>query len=67
MVWGPLGQDPDAEPLPMREFEASKRYFGTLGDTMLSLLVWFSKEAMPSCLVFQGKKQQIPSIYCTCQ
>lgn len=39
MVLGPLGQDPEAEPLPMKEFEASKRYFGTLGDTMLSLLV----------------------------
>jgi len=32
-------QDPEAEPLPMKEFEASKRYFGTLGDTMLSLFM----------------------------
>ena len=59
MVLGPLGQDPEAEPLPMKEFEASKRYFGTLGDTMLSLLVWFQKWQCRLALSFSGQNLQI--------
>ena len=34
----PCSQDLEAPPLPEREYEASKRYFGTLGDAMLSCL-----------------------------